>query len=455
MSVSNIVTVNVSATGSQVSLPGFGIPLILMPSTETPAAFTERYRLFSTGQEMLDLGFVTTDQTYIEALGFFNQNPRVSSVAVGRRAAAVAQVSNVALGGVGADGNYTVTIAGTDFTHAAVGQTPAQIMTAIDVLINASSVPVTSVDNTGDLDLTADVAGIPFTLTTDAPTPADFTITATTPNTGIPEDLVAISNENDDWYCLQLTVRDAPHIATAAAAIQPLYKVFHAQSSDADILTAVSTDIFSQLQALNYSRTMMTYHPTDGDAMASSWSGTKLHEVAGQTSWAFKTPVGVAAITLNSTERANLKSKNGNFFEALGGLPNYTQFGKMASTTGFLWMDEVRGSDQLVQRMQVETLAILAKHPPMSQKGIEAVAGGARTALIQSTNDGFIASARVNAVTGETETPAYTVTPPNINDIPTADKNNRLIPASNPIRWEATMGGGINAVTIVGTLSAA
>ena len=450
----SIVSVQVDVQQSQISLPGFGTPLVLMPASETPAGFTERYRVFSAAQEMLDLGFLTSDLTYLEALAIFNQNPRVTRVAVGRRETAVAQVSNVALGGAAPDGNYTVTINGTDFTFAAVASTPALIMTAIDGLINAGSEPVTSVDNTGDIDLTADVAGIPFTVTTDAPVPADFTITATTPNTGIPEDLVAISAENDDWYLLLLTTRSAPEILTAAANIQPLRKAFLAQSSDADILTAVSTDVMSQLQALNYSRTMLVYHDTDTENVASSWAGKVLPEVAGSATWALKTLTGVPGITLTTTEETNLKSKNGNYYKAFNGLSSQTQWGKLASTTGHLYMDTLRGEDKLVQDMQVEVFTILTttKKVPYTQAGIAQLSAGVRTALLQSVNTGLIAESRVNAVTGKTETPAFSVTDPLINDIPTADKANRIIPATNPIVWEATLAGAVHEVNIQGTL---
>jgi len=455
MTIEDIVTVNVTATASQISLAGFGTPMVLAPLAEIPAGFTERIRFFTTEQEMLDLGFITSDQTLIEARAFFNQNPRVPRVAVGRRIAAVAQVTNVDLGGAAPDGTYEITINSTVFSFVASSSTVNAIITALHTAINLGSEPVTSTDNTGDLDLTADVAGIPFTVSTSAPVPADFTVAVTTPSVGIPEDLSAISDENDDWYALHLTIRDAANILTTAAAIQPLTKFFHAQSSDADIITAVSTDVMSQLQALNFSRTMLTFEKVDATPTASAWSGTKLHEVAGQTTWAFSTLVGVVATTLTTTERANLQGKNGNYYQNFDGLPDLTQFGKMASTTGLLFADEVRGLDQLVQRIEVETLLILNKRPAYTQGGINQVSAGTTTALIQSTNDGFIAASRVNAVTGDTETPAFTVTPPLIQDISSTDRINRLLPPSNPIRFEATLGGGVHKATIVGTVSAA
>src|SRR5690349_20794601 len=89
MAISNSVVVSIDIASSAVSAPGFGIPLIL-PAT-VPAGFTERTRTYTSAADMLDDGFATSDQAYIEALAITSQRPRPVSFKVGRRAAAVAQ----------------------------------------------------------------------------------------------------------------------------------------------------------------------------------------------------------------------------------------------------------------------------------------------------------------------------------------------------------------------------
>jgi hypothetical protein len=71
--------------------------------------------------------------------------------------------------------------------------------------------------------------------------------------------LNAIVDLDNDWYGLILESRLTADILAAAAWIETTTKVFGISSEDADILTAVTTDIFSVLQALSYNRTYTFY----------------------------------------------------------------------------------------------------------------------------------------------------------------------------------------------------
>jgi len=450
MSLDNLANLQISIDSARLTVPGFDTPMILCPATEAPVGFTNRIEFFSSDDELLDFGFLSTDQTRIEARAIFQQNPRVSRVAVGRRLTAVQQVVNLALGGAAPDGTYEVTINGTTFSTAAVAQTPAQIVTTLVGLINGGSEPVTAVDNTGNMDLTADVAGIPFTSSTNAPVPTDWTKTTPTPNQGIPEDLNAIDDENPDWYLLLLTSRSDVEIETAAAAIETRRKLLLAQTSDADVLTAVTTDVASRLQALNYLRTAVCFYGTDATPYASSLAGRMLPEVPGSATWHLKTVVGVAAETFTTTQEVNLKSKNVNFYTNIAGR-SVNQFGTVASGE---FLDVVRGIDKLYVDIQTNVFLIKAraKKVPYTQAGIAQISAGVRQGLETSTSTGLIARTRTLS-DGTIETPAYTVTDPLVQNIADVDKAARTIPASNPISFEATLAGAIHVTNIRGTVS--
>lgn len=84
--------------------------------------------------------------------------------------------------------------------------------------------------------------------------------------------LDAILAEDSDFYCLLSTYRVAAEITEIAAWIESNGKIYGACNEDADVLTAVDTDIASLLDASNYNRTFYTWHHQGGlDVTGSSY----------------------------------------------------------------------------------------------------------------------------------------------------------------------------------------
>ena len=76
--------------------------------------------------------------------------------------------------------------------------------------------------------------------------------------------LIAISNEDNDWYALLYEGKVKANILLAAAYIETVIKIFITSIEDADILTSVTTDLMSLLQALNYNRTGVLWNHQGG-----------------------------------------------------------------------------------------------------------------------------------------------------------------------------------------------
>lgn len=77
-------------------------------------------------------------------------------------ALSVAQISNIDVTGA-TDGTYTISINGVEFSFVASSNSAAEIRDGLVLAINAGNEPVTAAPGAGDsLDLTADVAGVPF-----------------------------------------------------------------------------------------------------------------------------------------------------------------------------------------------------------------------------------------------------------------------------------------------------
>ena len=76
--------------------------------------------------------------------------------------------------------------------------------------------------------------------------------------------LNAIEAQDSDWYCLVTPYRVSADIQEISLWIETKTKIYVANSQDADVLTAVSTDIASVLQAASYNRTAYLWHHKSG-----------------------------------------------------------------------------------------------------------------------------------------------------------------------------------------------
>lgn len=76
--------------------------------------------------------------------------------------------------------------------------------------------------------------------------------------------LDAIKTLDNDWYGLILESRVTADITAAAVWAEANTKIFATAVEDADIITSATTDLFSVLQAANYSRTLGMWHHQAG-----------------------------------------------------------------------------------------------------------------------------------------------------------------------------------------------
>lgn len=458
MAISNSVQVSIDIASSAVSAPGFGIPLIL-PLT-VPAGFTERTRTYTSAADMLDDGFLVTDQAYLEALTITSQRPRPQRFKVGRRATAVAQSRVLTLPADPTDSvAYPIVINGVTINTATLDgtSTTAELQAALVTAINASSQAglVTAANSGADVIVTSDQAGIPFTVALGTQPAAPIVLGAAVANVGIPEDLAAIEDYDADWYGLIITQRDDNSIRVAAQQIEAMRRVFFAQSSDTAMITAAynpadtTLNIAAELKGLGYLRTSVWFN-ADDESLAGGIGGQMLARVPGSATTMYKAVAGVTPRQYTATERSNLESHNANGYTTDGGR-NYTFRGTMAEGE---WFDIMHGIDKLTSRIETLVFGAFLKEAkiPYTQKGLEQIAGLIGVALRESTTEGVIAESRT-LENGDVESPAWSITVPKIQDIPSATRETREVTSSYPITFEATLAGAIHLVTITGTVS--
>lgn len=499
MSLDSIINVAITAETKAPTRAGFGKALVSSYHT----VFPERVREYSGDvvDSMISDGFASDHPAVVAVGKHLSQNPKVSSVLVGREENTQKQKIELfpVTAALRADYEYKIELNGVElsFTTDAtplVSEITAGLTDAINPAAWQASTPYTVgeyvtndtapvkvykcttagtsagsggptgtgsgiVDGTcvwayvhADPAVTATDGTTKITVESD--TVADyFTLEATerklirqenitpdgTPPDGIVADLAAMREENDTWYVLLVTNQGRAVIEAVAAYVETLYKAYFAVTGDDETYdSTVSDDVISTLQAAAYARTMISYHHKPmTEFMDAAWAGKGLPYEPGEITWKFKTLAGVTYSDLTTTEQAALKAKDGNYYIREAGI-NFTTEGVTAAHEFF---DVVRGSDWLRARLQENIFFRLvnAKKIPYTDKGVALIENEVQAVLKEAQGNDFIAI-----------DPEPVVTAPLVADIPVLDRATRLLP---DVEFSGTLAGAIHSLEINGTIS--
>lgn len=316
----HVIDITIRLGSPTISRAGLGTPLLAGAATFA----SDVIRRYTEQDDYAGDTELTTDLIAM-ITRIFAQSDHVSTVAVGKIRTDVAQEVNLTINTSAVGKFYGITLFGTDYTYEGTDTSPATVSAALKVLIDAGAHPVTVTDNTGDLDITADVAGDGFSYATPTVIDGDQTITLTTANRSIETELSDIEAVDSDWYAVIPESRDALQITRAVEWVTSqsgMPRTVWAQTSDADVPTSATDDLASLLEASAYGRSILTYHPTDDDKVASGWAGFVLaaNPDSESTIAAYKTITGVMPAPPTTTERGYLLAKNANFYSTLYGV---------------------------------------------------------------------------------------------------------------------------------------
>lgn len=430
MSLSSIVNVQITRGSRTITRAGFGTMLFL----GSGATFGERFRVYAS-LDAVAADFATSTNEYKAASKYFSQERKPRQMMIGKRLAAVAQVSTVTVLNA-TDGSFTVTINGVAFTFVASSNTITQIRDGLVTLINAGSEPVTAAPvSTNQISLTADVAGNAFTSTLTS----NMSQVATTANHGIIEDLQQIVDlpGGNDWYALAIESRTQDDILNAAAYIETVRKIFGVASSESGIKDGSTTDIASKLEALSYSRSFVFYSAAQAVYPEAALFGVINPMDPGSYTCKFKTLVGVVADDLNDTELSFIKSKSCNFYTKVAGVDIF-QEGTVAVGE---YIDTIIFIDWLQAQMEEGIFADLINNPkiPFTDIGGAVLEKQIRAQLQKGIRVGGLAS-----------DPAPTVTVPKVADIDPLDRQARTF---KTIEFAANLAGAIHFTEIRGVVS--
>jgi hypothetical protein len=440
--VSDIVAIAITRQTTTVDRASFGVPLLLSYHTNF-AGRTKQYAASTALADMVTDGFATDDPAYLMMTAVIAQNPRPTNVKVGRLANAATQTVDCTPiePAVAAIRVYTVTINGTAFPFTTdATPTVAEICTGLTALINAGGEPVTATDNTTKITLAADVAGTMFTLVLADDSDGEYLWNRddVTADPGIAADMAAIVLEDNSWYGALYEGHGKTIQTLLATWTETAKKLYIATSADDDTYDGASTtDLAYVLSNATRERTGVIYHETPHSYPCCAAVGKMFAKDPGSATWAYKTLSGISAMTLSSAQITALEDKNCGYYMAISGV-NALQEGKVA---GDEWIDTIRFIDWFESNLQADVIEDLVNSEKIPYTG---------AGIVVVENRVWERIAAGIAAGGLADDGDHSVTVPDIQDVSSTDKNNRIL---NDVEFTAYLAGAIHKVAIAGVVT--
>lgn len=320
------IAVNIALDAPPIDAAGFGTVLLAALATSLQVGFTERVRFYESVEEVENDADLSASLQAAGALAFSQGPPAPARFAIGRLDALVAEVTEIAITGVNADGDgldWTVAVGDLEASYtqqvaddaAAVGD---GLQAAIHALANASATD----DDAGTITVTGANAGEDLNITVTPAGSGTATVNTTTPAVTVKDGLDNILAEESNFYGLCIESRDAWDIISAAAFAEANKRLFVAQSSDSAVKSTTYSvselDVASKLRQSSYTHTLLLFYSTDATWADVGWATNRLavDPDTNTTIWKFATLAGVAvdAGNVTATQKANILSKYANTY---------------------------------------------------------------------------------------------------------------------------------------------
>jgi hypothetical protein len=209
-------------------------------------------------------------------------------------------------------------------------------------------------------------------------------------------------------------------------------------------------DLATTIKALNYDRTELNFSsyaqdsglvPTDIQFNWMGMIGEGFPFDPGSQTYAYKQLSGLRAESLTSGEINILQSKYVNFIDTIAGIDHVSGGPNGGKVMSGEYIDIIRGTDSLISTIQGNVFSPLINNRkiPFTNSGAAAIKGPIFAALQLHYTYGLL-----DVVTPDD------VLIPDINDVPIADRANRIL---SGITFTARYAGAIQKVEIRGTIS--
>lgn len=425
----------------------FDLMCIIGSSTIIPTA--ERIRTYYTAAEMLEDGWAGTEAEYVAANLAFSQPVPPRRIAIGRwdtTAGAITGVT-IAAGGSGYHIGDVLTVvqAGGSLGTLTVNAVSATgVVTDVEILTRGSGYTAAS--------------GLATTVAPSGGSSCTITISSVT-ETAV-QAAAACRAANSEWYAMIVCGQksNATNIlALAAWAESATPSTMYCFNTDlADVPTSASTDVFSQLKALNYTQTFGQYCTyADQPNAVAGIVGYAMGQMTGALANSaytlnFKTITGLIVEPITSTQFTNIVGKRGNVYVNRGEYYDWLQNGNMFDGSFF---DERIYLDKMANDIQLSVADLFNQVPkvPQTEAGVTQIVSVINVVMESAVRVGFVAPGKwlgqaiLNLAYGDTLPKGYLVQSEPIADQAKADRDARKSP---PVYVAAKLAGAIHSVVI-------
>lgn len=435
MTIQDIVSVTINSATASLDRASFGTPLLVAYHTHFP----DRTREYKKLADMVTDGFALTEPAYLMAAALKRQNPSVKAWKVGRRALAPVPTYGLTVTDATEGKVLSLTIEGTTLSYTVLASaTTTTVATAIELLTEA----VTGVNSSSSGAVVTIVPASTNDQLSIGGLSTGLQIKDNTPDPGLATDLTAIEAFDANWYGVLIDSESEAQINALAAWVETRKVVAMASCIDTVITdSGTTTDIASDLKGFGYSRTLLLYDGQQNQQYAAAaWMGKLLPKDPGSATAAYKTLKGIVATALSGAQESALVTKRCNYYASIKGR-GVTIRGVLPSGEKF---DIVWFIDWLQARTEERFFALLANNDKLdfSNKTGDLV----RAELLAQFQEGV---AQKGLLPNSKDQP-HIVTVPDVKDVSTADKADRILP---DIAGSAYLAGAVEELQITINLS--
>lgn len=458
MPLSEIVEVTITRETAAVSQAGFGTPMIAGPSLKS-ASRLEYVSSTTEAAAVLYGGSDAPEYDFIAAV--FSQNPRPTRAAIGLISGtkAFADYDNATppvLGnGTWTAGSAVVTVNGTE-TTVPFDTDKATSLAAVATAIQAHADVTTAVYAANVITVTP-ATGTPVSVTIDlsAITGTLVLVASATATEDVTDALDAILAAQSDWYGLGMASRVQQDQLDAAAWALANEKLSFFADDDTDIANttdaADTTTLAALLKANSNDRAVLAYNETaDGSSSDQRADGAAAGMILGRDPGAytakFKKLTGVTVSNLTPTQSTNIRAKNANSFEEIGGVNIFRE----GTTSEGEFIDVMHFVDWLKARITENVYQLLVSQAkvPYTDGGILSIRSRVEEILQVGQDRGGISPTAFDD--DDVQIGGFYTEVPALADIPANDKANRVL---NDVKFTAFLAGAIHKVVIDGIVT--
>lgn len=267
---------------------------------------------------------------------------------------------------------------------------------------------------------------------------------------GIQTDLAAIALADPDWYWLLTHYNSKAMVTQAAAWVETQTRAYIVSVVDTDAVNtaAGNGDTLDTLNGLGYKRTLGKYHPSPVQCFAAASTGRIASLNPGKWTEFGKTLVGVTPVTLDSTQRTNLRARRSGTYTTEKGR-SITWDGKVFNTT-YGYLDIVVGTDWLSDQIVSAAFGAMVSLDKVAytDEDIDFIAGDVRGVLHDAVSDAHNLLDRGD-LTDPTNLPPN-VTFPKVADIAPGTRAVRNLP-NGTVTGRLT--GAVQSINFIATLT--